>query len=98
MSVARVGTDLVISAAGELDPHTCACFEAAIAEAMASSPDRVVVDAAGLEFIDSSGLRALVQAQTALADRRATLVLRAPSVIVSRLLAVTGLDRTIDVV
>jgi anti-anti-sigma factor len=51
----------------------------------------VDVDCSGLEFIDSSGLQVLVEANTACAARDATLVLVDPSKCVQRLLAMTGL-------
>ena len=53
--VAPDGTAL-LSIAGESDVATEGVVRAALDEALARQPVRVVVDLAGLEFIDSSGL------------------------------------------
>jgi anti-anti-sigma factor len=55
-----------VRAAGEMDMHCVQQFSAAIDEAIASlpSPRGIDVDASALAFVDSSGLRAFLQART----------------------------------
>jgi anti-sigma B factor antagonist len=88
------GDEVVIVLAGEVDPHTCPQLRAVLADAVAGAPSRIVVDTQNIEFVDSSGLRALLQAQQAQAARQATLELRSPSPIMRRLLRVTALEST----
>jgi anti-sigma B factor antagonist len=50
-----------------------------------------VLSLEGVTFIDSSGLRGLIQAQRSIRDRGDDLVLRRPAPVVRRLLEITGL-------
>jgi anti-sigma B factor antagonist len=49
---------------GELDVDTVDELEHSLSIALASEADRVVVDLRGLDFLDSTGLRAIVSAAT----------------------------------
>lgn len=78
--------------AGELDPHSADSLAEALHElGVDDAVDRVVVDLAGVGFIDSSGLRVLLSADEALGAAGSKLVLRAPSDAVRRLLEITDL-------
>ncbi len=92
--MSELGEHLVISqndgalvVSGELDAHTAPQLAEAIGNV---SGDAIVVDMAGVEFVDSSGLRALIDAHQAAeaADRR--LVIREPSSSVQRLFDISG--------
>ena len=56
-----------------------------------------VVDLAGVSFIDSSGLRVLVQDHQTRTEAGESLRLRAPSAAVQRLLEISGLSGYLDV-
>ncbi len=47
---------------GELDLDTCEEIEQALSIALASEAERVVIDLRGLQFLDSTGLRAIATA------------------------------------
>ena len=51
----------------------------------------VVLDLSGTAFLDSSGLRAILTAHRKMAGAKGSLLLRAPSEPVTRLLEITGL-------
>jgi anti-anti-sigma factor len=86
------GPRAVLRLAGEIDPHTVDTLTAALAPTVADpAVDEVVLDLAGVSFIDSSGLRAIISADVDLAARDARLVLRAPSESTRRLLEITDL-------
>lgn len=92
------GAETVIALTGDLDPATAPALDAAIAEAAATDgTQRVVLDLAGLGFLDSSGLRVFVTAREALRERGAELALRNPSRNAVRLLDITGLSEIIAV-
>jgi anti-sigma B factor antagonist len=78
---------------GEIDSYTAP----ALARRLASEPKVLVVDLAGVSFIDSSGLRILVEAHQARIDYDASLTLRSPSAAVQRLLEISGLSSHLDV-
>ncbi|MCU1370311.1 MAG: anti-anti-sigma factor [Ilumatobacteraceae bacterium] len=95
---ARSGPETTLALTGELDPATAPELDAHLRELIADAGVRsVVLDLAGITFLDSSGLRSLVAANDALRARSASLVLRAPSSNIRRVLEVTGLTELIAV-
>lgn len=90
-------TGPVITVVGELDPFTAPTFDRAIDALVTSAGERVVVDLAGVEFIDSAGLRCLLIAQRRFEELEVEFVLRSPSPIVRRLLEITLIDSVIRI-
>jgi anti-anti-sigma factor len=80
----------VLTVRGDIDMATASTFGSAIERTVALGVP-VVLDFAGVTFMDSSGLNALVTAHQR-ADRPGAVQVRNPSPQVSRLLAMTGLD------
>jgi anti-sigma B factor antagonist len=78
---------------GEIDSYTAPL----LGERLVDGSPIEVVDLAGVSFIDSSGLRVLVEAHQARVEEGARLVLRAPSAAVQRLLEISGLMGHLDV-
>jgi anti-sigma B factor antagonist len=95
----HVGNELVVRLGGEMDLYTAPrlrdCFDGHLTQPMRSG--RVIVDLEDLDFIDSTGLDALVRARDRVLAYGAELVLRSPSHRVYRLLELTGLDRLFTV-
>jgi anti-sigma B factor antagonist len=85
------GDRTVIAIKGELDAYTAPALEEQIANLGSDSPVNIVLDLSETGFLDSSGLRAILTAHRRLAGEQSTLVLRAPSEPVTRLLEITGL-------
>lgn len=85
----------VLRLSGDLDSHT----SDDLAEALeAAGPDAdVTLDVAGVDFIDSSGLRAVVAGNSALAETGHRLRVRRAGASVRRLVELTGLDDHLDV-
>jgi anti-sigma B factor antagonist len=77
---------LILSVSGELDIATSDLLARELHAAVATGPQRVVVDLAGLEFIDSIGLRTLVQAHESASGNGRHLTLRQAPRVVRRLL------------
>ena len=82
---------------GELDPATAPVLADAIASLETAGVDDVVIDLAGVTFLDSSGVRVLVSAREQLRASGATLTLRAPSPNIRRVLEITGLGEVIAI-
>ena len=92
LSVEKNGPTAVVSIAGEVDPHTAPELEAELGALLnGAEVSTLVLDLRSLTFIDSSGLRVLVQALKQLDERQGQLVLRNPNAVTRRLLDVTGL-------
>jgi len=90
----HVGT---VSIAGEVDPHTAPELESELDALLGDSEvSTLVLELRALTFIDSSGLRVLVQALKRLDDRSGRLVLRNPNAATRRLLDVTGLTEHVE--
>jgi len=91
--IARVGDGQVVAVLrGELDVAYAASVAASLA-AIAAPQREIIVDLAGLEFIDSSGVAALVRARTSARRAGGDLLLAAPQRQVLRVLTIT---RVID--
>jgi anti-sigma B factor antagonist len=88
----RLRIDVVDGAlvvAGEIDAHSCTSLDAAIVEIDGGD---VSLELSGVTFIDSSGLRILVDHHFRLAETGDTLAIVRPSRPVRRLLEIAGLD------
>jgi anti-sigma B factor antagonist len=94
--VDRANGAAVVSLAGELDLYNAEDVRAALLECCADAPERLVVDLAGVSFIDSTALGVLIEARSRMANRRA-FMLAAPGLETRRALEVSGLDRHFSV-
>lgn len=89
--------DCVITVIGELDPHTAPELGDAVNGALEEGSSRILVDLAGVRFIDSSGLRVIIAGHQRCESTGSALILRNPSEAATRLLQITGLDQHIPV-
>ncbi|MGZ6804263.1 MAG: STAS domain-containing protein [Nocardioidaceae bacterium] len=85
----------VVAVAGELDMSTAPDLSDALDELVAEP--KVVVDLAKLEFIDSTGLAALLGAHRAMQQNGGTLELRSPQPMVVNVVETTGLDAVFEI-
>lgn len=79
----------VVTAEGQIDSHTSAVLEEALATMAADAA--VSIDLSGVTFVDSSGLRVIVRAHKRQRSGGGDLSIVKPSQPVSRLLDITGL-------
>ena len=87
----------MVSVDGELDVHTTSELEQALTTVLSRGGRNVVVDLAGLVFIDSTALAALLRAQSQFRSRGGRLLLVSEDRRILRTLEITGLDRMFDV-
>jgi anti-anti-sigma factor len=90
MSTRECDGHVVVALGGELDLVDAASVMAALMKVAAREPE-IIVDLAALDFIDSSGVAALVRGRTKARHAGGDLLLAAPRPPVMRILAVTGL-------
>ena len=87
-----------VALSGELDIATHGEAEAKLKEVQESGAAVVVLDLRGLSFMDSTGLRLLVQADSrAREDGKRLAIVRGPDA-VHRVLEITGLDAKLDLI
>ena len=87
----------VIALEGELDIGSSPQLLAIVQGVIDVGDDQIVLDMADLAFIDSTGLSVVARLAGAASAAGCTLEVRSPSALTTRVLAVTGLDRTIAV-
>jgi len=92
LGVEKVGAAYVVRLGGELDLYNAAQVRAALVEAAAEAPERIVVDLGKVEFLDSTALGVLIEARSRLANRGG-LMLAAPGLETRRALEISGLDK-----
>ena len=87
-----------IALVGELDIASAPEFEQGLEKVEAGSPGVLVLDLRKVEFIDSTGLRAVIAAdeRARSAGRRFVIVRGTPAV--ERVLSVTQLDQRLEIV
>jgi anti-anti-sigma factor len=68
------GDELWVLPSGDLDIAAAPELEETLSLAMASDAATIVIDLRGLEFVDSTGLRALVQARAGAGGERISFV------------------------
>ena len=88
----------VLSLGGELDLDSAPELEAAFAKISAQPPDRLLIDLAECEFIDSAGLAALFHGARGLRHRGGSIRIACPEGNLRELLRITAIDQTIPVV
>ena len=85
------GARAIVRINGELDAYSAPGLDEEVTRLIADNVTDLVFDLSGTDFLDSSGLRAILTAQHAVTDREGRLALRSPSTSVRRLLDIAGL-------
>ena len=89
--VVRSDRETIIYVQGEIDIATAGRLRDAIEPHMGPK-QTIIMDLSGVEFMDSSCIRVLVQARGSLTKDGGSLVLRNPSQVAHRLLTLTGVE------
>ena len=96
-SLGTDGGDALLSLSGELDLGHVEELWRAARESLDGVAARLVIDASGVTFIDSSILGALIRISRAAEERGKDFALRRPAPLVVRLLHITGLDDRFEI-
>jgi anti-sigma B factor antagonist len=94
--VATLGASTVLSVVGEVDAYTAAALQTAITEQVAAGV-ALVLDLSQVGFIDSTGLRVLVEALRAVREAEGRLTLVTENEQTLKLLRITALDTVFEV-
>ena len=98
LSTTATGPTTVLHLAGDLDLATCGQLRGRIRDVLDSGRvRRLVLDVAGLEFVDVSGLNVIVDAQRILIDDGGVLALRSPRPMLVRMLTLLALDEVVPI-
>jgi anti-sigma B factor antagonist len=88
----------VVSAEGQVDLATAPELAGALAEAQGCGVNGIVVDLTGVDFLDSAGVRVLVEAAREAAAADVALSVRGATGWVARVLEITGVEEYLHVV
>ena len=94
--IERTNGAVVVHLVGELDLYNAPEVREALLEVCAEKPERLVVDLAEVDFVDSTALGVLIEARTRLENRQSFL-LAAPGRETHRALTISGLDQHLSV-
>ena len=92
LGVEEMGSAYVVRLGGELDLYNAAQVRAALVDACAQAPERIVVDLGEVEFLDSTALSVLIETRARM-NNRGGLMLAAPGLETRRALQISGLDK-----
>jgi anti-sigma B factor antagonist len=87
-----------VALVGELDIASAPQFEEGLAKAEGDNPGVLVLDLRGVEFIDSTGLRAVIAADERARSAGRRFVIVRGTAAVDRVLSVTQLDQRLEIV
>jgi anti-anti-sigma factor len=88
---------VVLRPLGRMDATNAPLLKEELQQVIKGNPTRVIVDMAGVDFIDSSGLSTLVTGMKALRRQGATLSLSRPHPQALTALRLTMLDRVFEI-
>ncbi|MEE6308075.1 STAS domain-containing protein [Plantactinospora veratri] len=91
LTVVRDGAEVRVAADGEIDMSTADSLRDCLDELLDQKPEKVVVDLAGVTFLDSSGIATLVRAYNRALNQGAGLNVVNCQANVRRVLELTGL-------
>jgi anti-sigma B factor antagonist len=98
VEVGRAEGRVVVRLRGDLDVHSAPRLRRTLADLIEGQGNLVVVvDLAGLDFLDAVGLGVLVRAGRDLQSRGGEIVFRAPSRAICRVFHITGLDNSFTI-
>ncbi len=92
----RNGDAVVVHLVGELDLHNAPEVRTTLLELASEQPERLVIDLAEVDFVDSTALGVLIEARTKL-DNRQSFLLASPGLETQRALKISGLDQHLAV-
>jgi anti-anti-sigma factor len=95
--IAATNATTIITISGELDHYGVTDIGDEVRGAVRQATGPVVIDCARLGFVDSSGLRLLVEAETMAEGAGRTFVVRHPSAPLRSLLRISGLDEVMTI-
>jgi anti-sigma B factor antagonist len=95
LSEAGVGHRFVLAASGEIDLASAGDLRAGLLKAIESGAIEIWLDLSDVEFMDSTGITAIVDARRALEPRRFALI--CPDGPVRRVLDIAGVERAIPI-
>ncbi|MCE5199181.1 MAG: STAS domain-containing protein [Armatimonadota bacterium] len=97
INVRKNGTTRVIDLTGEVDAYTSARFREVMLELIEEGGQNLVINMSKVEYIDSSGLGALVGGLKRVSERKGRIVIVCDQPQVSKVFEITGLEKVFPI-
>ncbi|MFN0027984.1 MAG: STAS domain-containing protein [Acidimicrobiales bacterium] len=97
VDVQDTADEVIVSLNGEMDTHSARMVTDRLNEVVGTRAPSIVVDATGLQFLDSSGISELLRLRQRAVDGGGEFRVRAASTSVRRVLEITGLVELLGV-
>lgn len=97
ITVRREGNVAVIDLAGEVDAYTSSRFREVMLDVIEGGTSRIVVSMRNVDYIDSSGLGALVGGLKRISERSGKIVLVCEKPQVRKVFEITGLEKVFQI-
>jgi anti-sigma B factor antagonist len=98
LTIEQRGDRVFVTLSGELDISTGMRLETDLERVERDGPEVIVLDLRGLDFMDSTGLRIIINADARARESGRRLVLIRGNDMVQRLLSITRLDERLEIV
>lgn len=93
----REGRTLTAKATGRVDGVNASEFEQTLRDAIEEEDAAVILDLAGITYLSSAGLRAILLTARSLSQRKAKFLLCSPSAPIREVFEISGFDKIIPV-
>ncbi len=97
IAVNQHGNQTIVTLRGELDLATQGTFRAQVIDLIVSGANHLVIDLSALDFLDSTGLGALIGIRRRTHALQGSMVLVCPTHAVLELFAIAGLEKVFDI-
>lgn len=97
IDVARDGGIAIIRLTGELDAYTSGRFREVMIDTISTGAEHLLINLANVEYIDSSGLGALVGGLKRISERNGRMVIVASRPQVRKVFEITGLEKVFSI-
>jgi len=92
------GTAVVVAPTGDVDLNASPTLRQALKQIQLTRPATLIIDLAGVPYMDSSGVATLVEAMKIARDQRSKMVLAAPTARVKSIFEIARLDMVFKIV
>ena len=98
VSYEEKGNELIVHIGGEIDHHSAVQVRTEVDERIiATSPQKVLLELSGVDFMDSSGLGLIMGRFALIKKYGGTLALLDPSQAVMKMIKLAGMDRMVTI-
>lgn len=88
----------MVSIKGEIDIYSIEKFREAIEEKMKTQAPEIIIDCTELSYMDSTGMGVLIELRNKTKAIGQKIILKNPRPNIKKLLALTGVDKIIDII